>query len=290
MIRIVRGLEPKSLATARASEAGGGGGAAWLAYQNAQVRPDPTGYQCAKDALYDAQNGKCAYCEMIVSKKGAPVEHFRPKKGAFRHERDAKIKVVDAAHYWWLAWSWENLFVSCGRCNGKNAKGNFFPLEAGTGAATLPATTHATLDDALAAWTPDHGLLIDPGVDDPFDHLRWVPLDPRQPPATWIWTLKFLALSGPSKGPVTNKVLKIEELTEHVGNRFKKVLRDVEKTLGKIRPLNLTPSTALSGKWTSLVEFWMNPKEPLRGATWSMFDALVPEPTRTACNLVLPRP
>jgi hypothetical protein len=90
---------------------------------------------------------------------------------------------------------------------------------------------------------------------------------------------------------MTNKVLKIEELTEHVLERFREVLRDVEQTLGtKIRPLNLTPSNALSGKWTSLVEFWVNPKKSLRGATWSMFDALVPAPTRTACNLPLPRP
>ncbi len=286
MIRIVRGPEPKGLATARASK----GKVAWTAYQKAKDRPDPTGYQCAKEALHIAQNKKCAYCEMVVPKGGAPVEHFRPKDGAFRHMRGAP-EDLDAEHYWWLAWSWENLFFSCVRCNGKNAKGNYFPLNAGTCAAALPATTHATLDDALAAWTPDHGLLIDPGVDDPLDHLRWVPLNPSKPPATWIWTLKFES-SGLSKGRATKEILKLEEFADDVVARFEKVLGDFERTFGLTngRANFLRASKLRSKKWSDLVNRWMGPKEPLRGATWSMFDALVPEPTRTACNLPLPRP
>jgi hypothetical protein len=69
-----------------------------------------TGYQCAKEDLLAAQGNKCAYCEMRI-REGDPVEHFRAK-----------------VLYWWLTWSWHNLFVSCSTCNDPGHKGHGFEL------------------------------------------------------------------------------------------------------------------------------------------------------------------
>lgn len=60
-----------------------------------------------KNKLREIYHGKCAYCETSVEQ--FDVEHFRPKRGG----------------YYWLAYSWDNLLLSCPICN--VAKGNSFP-------------------------------------------------------------------------------------------------------------------------------------------------------------------
>ena len=65
-------------------------------------------YQDVKDALRSLYHGKCAYCETYDP--SPHVEHYRPKRGG----------------YYWLAYSWDNLIVSCSQCNTK--KGNKFPI------------------------------------------------------------------------------------------------------------------------------------------------------------------
>lgn len=67
-------------------------------------------------------NNKCAYCE---SKKGAnsyyPIEHYRPK-----------------SIYHWLAFSWDNLLLSCTVCNTK--KGFYFAIDEHKEQATFDST------------------------------------------------------------------------------------------------------------------------------------------------------
>ena len=53
----------------------------------------------------------------------AQFEHFRPKAG-YKINRKDKLKKPG---YYWLGYSWSNLFFVCGPCNTK--KGNIFPLE-----------------------------------------------------------------------------------------------------------------------------------------------------------------
>ncbi len=54
---------------------------------------------------------KCAYCEKKLLDASKPIEHYRPKRGG----------------YYWLAYSWDNLLLSCTECN--TAKGNKFPVK-----------------------------------------------------------------------------------------------------------------------------------------------------------------
>lgn len=65
-------------------------------------------YQDIKEALKSLYHGKCAYCETYDP--SPHVEHYRPKRGG----------------YYWLAYSWDNLIISCSQCNTK--KGNQFPI------------------------------------------------------------------------------------------------------------------------------------------------------------------
>lgn len=51
-----------------------------------------------RDSLEDIYNGKCAYCETKVEQYH--VDHYRPK-----------------VTYYWLAYSWDNLIISCPTCN-----------------------------------------------------------------------------------------------------------------------------------------------------------------------------
>lgn len=65
-------------------------------------------YQDVKEALKLLYHGKCAYCETYDP--SPHVEHYRPKRGG----------------YYWLAYSWDNLIISCSQCNIK--KRDQFPI------------------------------------------------------------------------------------------------------------------------------------------------------------------
>jgi uncharacterized protein (TIGR02646 family) len=63
-----------------------------------------------KMALEKLFHHKCAYCEGKPTSQGPwDVEHYRPK---------GRVKESDNHHgYYWLAYTWENLFLSCTYCN-----------------------------------------------------------------------------------------------------------------------------------------------------------------------------
>lgn len=65
-------------------------------------------YPDIKEALKGIYHNKCAYCETYDP--SPHVEHYRPKRGG----------------YHWLAYSWDNLIISCSKCN--TTKGNKFPI------------------------------------------------------------------------------------------------------------------------------------------------------------------
>lgn len=111
------------------------------------------GHTSVKQALMEAQHGKCCYCEARIGPAGhGDVEHFRPKGAVRQSEADVESK----PGYYWLAYTWSNLFLSCEVCN-QSHKRSFFPLaDAGR-----RARMHT---QALQDESP---LLLDPGGDDP---------------------------------------------------------------------------------------------------------------------------
>lgn len=83
------------------------------------------GHKTVKEALITAQHDKCFLCESKISAiEYGDVEHFRPKK-AYQQNADDDLNYPG---YYWLAYDWENLFLSCQICN-QQFKKNLFPLE-----------------------------------------------------------------------------------------------------------------------------------------------------------------
>lgn len=100
-----------------------------------------------RDVLATAQHGKCGYCEDFLRPRMTEIDHIRPKK---------------STHYWWLAYSPQNLLATCKTCN--NTKGDQWQLEPGT----------APLTPRKEPWqVPEPGMLIDPTVEDPGSHVTY---------------------------------------------------------------------------------------------------------------------
>jgi uncharacterized protein (TIGR02646 family) len=76
-----------------------------------------------KDSLIAIQDYKCCFCESKIGHIGyGDVEHFRPKAGWIQGDEQ-----LNKPGYYWLAYEWDNLLLSCQLCNQRYKK-NFFPL------------------------------------------------------------------------------------------------------------------------------------------------------------------
>lgn len=83
------------------------------------------GAKSVKNALITDQHKKCCFCESKITHISyGDVEHYRPK-GGWKQSAD---DTLSQPGYYWLAYGWENLFLSCQICNQRH-KGNLFPLE-----------------------------------------------------------------------------------------------------------------------------------------------------------------
>lgn len=117
------------------------------------------GHRSVKKLLLEGQSGKCCYCERkILPSDFGDVEHFRPKRGV----RSRSSRALLRPGYYWLAYDWGNLLVSCGVCN-TGWKMSHFPLRN----ERHRARSHG---DALDRETP---VLVDPASEDPRDHIRY---------------------------------------------------------------------------------------------------------------------
>lgn len=123
-----------------------------------------------KMALEKLFHDKCAYCETRLVAGDWDVEHYRPR-GRVAERRDHP-------GYYWLAYTWENLYPSCTFCNQKRkdnpryddpqslpAEGKLdqFPVEDEVHRAMKPG-------DDLSVECP---LLLDPCNDEPESHLTY---------------------------------------------------------------------------------------------------------------------
>ena len=107
-----------------------------------------------RSALVASCAGKCAYCETPLAEQAMLVDRFRPASGALSLDG-----TLSPDHYWWLAYTWENLYASCAEC--QSFKGARFPVREQRAA---PGTTGEALRD-------ERPLLLEPRHDDPEQHL-----------------------------------------------------------------------------------------------------------------------
>ena len=88
------------------------------------IRDNIYGSPQVREALRTLQRDKCCYCESKHSASSASrIDHFRPR-GAVRQGKGSE-KLYPG--YYWLAYEWDNLVISCEKCNGM--KSDYFPLE-----------------------------------------------------------------------------------------------------------------------------------------------------------------
>ena len=116
-------------------------------------------HKTVKNALYRLYRQKCGYCESKTLHGGPlEVEHYRPK---------ASVAQDNASRgYYWLAYEWSNLLLSCSMCN--RHKGHRFPI---SGKRMLEPPERAKWRcDAMRDEQP---LLLNPEIDDPVAHLTY---------------------------------------------------------------------------------------------------------------------
>ena len=117
-------------------------------------------WQEVKDVLVAMHCSKCCYCEKKYTTRAyLHVEHFRPKSG-FRQARNQTKDELPG--YYWLAYRWENLLLSCHDCNSRH-KRTFFPLSN----SKKRARSH---HDDIAE---EHPVLVNPAEEDPRRHIRF---------------------------------------------------------------------------------------------------------------------
>lgn len=106
-----------------------------------------------RSRLTSIYKGKCAFCEQKVEQYH--VEHYRPK-----------------ATYYWLAFSWDNLMLSCPTCN--QNKGVNFDL---TGTKVTFNNTEANLrsiNNSSASYDlVESPKMVNPEITDPFGEIRF---------------------------------------------------------------------------------------------------------------------
>lgn len=170
---------------------------------------DIYGYDDEKISLWKNQYGKCCYCEQKIPYPYNDVEHYRPKAEAIRSPGSAETH-----GYWWLAYSWENLFYSCASCN-RSSKNSLFPLAIGS--------------SALAEENMPPGnevpLLLYPGCNDAIHHIKFEFIEVNKYPNLSWW--KAVPINASPLGDNTINVIGLnsQDRVEVRMNYFKDTLK-----------------------------------------------------------------
>ena len=159
MIRVSKDYQnvPRGLSSDRAKQAL----ELLLAAQNGQdAKGSVYRHKTVLEELAAIYHGKCAYCEgKAPAWAPSQVEHYRPKAGVFE----------DPNHpgYYWLAYEWSNLLLSCPTCN--NAKSKRFPTASKRVAQPQKKSEEWACDSQ--SLSQENALLLNPEIDTPQDHL-----------------------------------------------------------------------------------------------------------------------
>lgn len=229
------------------------------------------GYQIARPFLYERQYKKCAFCEMLVDDINSPVEHFRPKGAAENKKKTRWYKVT--SHYWWMTWTWENLFFSCNRCNYKGSKGNKFPLRTGTQRIQAPVTPcPAAIPAVHYDCSTESALLVNPREDNPFDHLQWALVDRTAHPRNWKWTI----VGQDEKGDMTIEVFRLEQRVDLVNSHLQ-VVREARENIENYLALGSIQDAV--NTWERTVSnYIIDASKPFRNAVWWALNDLYSQP------------
>lgn len=195
-------------------------------------KSDYYGHDDVKERLRQLQHDKCAFCESSFAHVSyGDVEHFRPKAAWIQEEGDE----LERPGYYWLAYEWENLFLSCQLCN-QRFKRNLFPL-------VDPSKRARTHHDDLKQEEP---LLIDPARDDPDEHLYFDRERIRARTNKGATTIRVLGLDRPELNKMRRE--RYAELRRDLTN-ISEVLTDIDHILNHGQDL-----TWLESKYEQLDE------------------------------------
>tara|TARA_R110002012_G_scaffold272711_1_gene458355 strand:+ start:15086 stop:15862 length:777 start_codon:yes stop_codon:yes gene_type:complete len=124
------------------------------------VFPQHPSYQVWRNAIVKVQGLKCCYCEKPI--KNGDLEHYRPKKGW----QQTRGTTINRPGYYWLAYRWRNLLLSCNDCNDSSTKGNLFPI---SGTRAITPRCNLELENML---------FINPYEEEPTNHISFYKSDP----------------------------------------------------------------------------------------------------------------
>lgn len=205
------------------------------------------GYNLAevRDMLAAAQQNiegvvRCAYCGREIAQRHFPLEHFRPRHGYQRGHKQHH------QGYWWLTWTWENLWLVCPTCNGK---GSQFCLEVEALRLQPP-----DLNDVESAFelVNESALLLDPAVDDPREHLALV----RDDLEGWHWE----GLT--ARGRYTIEVLELAP------NDWTQRREDLDRALDELDDLLAGESFRAHEQWSEIERRFLGPTVAYRDRIW----------------------
>ena len=120
-------------------------------------------------------HGKCAYCEeSIYENQHGDVEHFRPKARVTDEDnKPVRISVdgeeMDHPGYYWLAYDWKNLLISCSLCNQQPSFGRSESDKIGKGNRFPVLGFRASKPDEE---NDEQAILINPVLEDPDEYLE----------------------------------------------------------------------------------------------------------------------
>lgn len=188
MIPVHRPSEPAGLALQRSS-----GLERIRALGREPSSKDIVAYDAARVELWRMQYAKCCYCEIKIPRPYNDIEHYRPKCEAVRSPG------ATATHgYWWLAYSWENLFYACASCNRGTGKSSLFPLDIGS----------SSLNPEEAPPGNERPLLLNPNDQDCAEHISFkLVRNTKNNLTKWIAVEK----NGSAKGKTTIEVIGLNE-------------------------------------------------------------------------------
>ncbi|MFV8339321.1 hypothetical protein ACNQGL_08610 [Flavobacterium sp. LB3P21] len=138
------------------------------------------GHPTVKTLLQTIQNNKCCFCEAKYKHVASgDVEHFRPKAEFSQGHGN----LLHRPGYFWLAYDWNNLLVSCEICN-RRGKGFYFPLK----------NPHRRFTNHLSNIQVEEPWFINPSLINPEVHIRFYKEVPEHITFEGAKTISYLEL------------------------------------------------------------------------------------------------